>query len=761
MIKKIISCLVMSSLLATSLPTAAKTRIKRVEFKEANIRDTARILATLSGANIAVTKEASGASVDLLLQNVDVKHAVEMISRVSGLWYRYNKANNSYLIMTEKQYQDDIVVYRDDIIKSFTLKHQNVTATALTIQSLYGDRVILKLQKDLDDFSGIPSNYLETIQDLTSTSGKSNDNRVTVNNVNSNNRDSNASYAAQNNGSVNTPQDLEATKALIHQEVDNSQLSTTQLKQIQNNGSEQLDADAQGRKLGIKTPIFIATNKIHNLMFVRTSDERALAEIEDLIQESDKPTPQVLLETKILRITEGDAYTQDFDFSYNSALNVPGASYDDGTKITDILAGNATVKLEDMSVNNVNRVIQQYLDNSVRQAGFDAVTGGFYQYYSKFVNAKIELLEETNRAEVIAKPILLASNNRPSRLFIGEDQVIATSLDGGSTTTTNTGNTSTTSTTKTELETEVRKVGNTLALLPSVNEDGTVTIDILQSTSELKKQGMEFPFYNERTSEIDSVLLDTIEESTLKTIVVAKDGLTIALGGMINKVDKSERSTVPVLGDIPILGQMFQGKKDVESDAQYIMLITPHIITNPHDAKAKTEEIEELDYGRFSESTRAAEQALIQQEQVPERLDYITQAHAKPSSGLASAPVPASTLIRLNRHAARFLNGKSALDEDIHQRSQRVTDLSRLSSNALLSVRTNALFELEGIYLTVLEVTNQSSSSQVLPIDLIQGDWLSVSRTEKALAPFKAGSKRTGYLLIASKAPILTSVFEK
>lgn len=755
MIKKLISCLVMSSLLATSLPTAAKTRIKRIEFKEANIRDTARILATLSGANIAVTKEASGASVDLLLQNVDVKHAVEMISRVSGLWYRYNKANNSYLIMTEKQYQEDIVVYRDDIIKSFTLKHQNVTATALTIQSLYGDRVILKLQKDLDDFSGIPSNYLETIQDLTSTSGKNNNNRVTVNNIN-NNRGSNANYTTQNSGDVVTSQNQESTNALIHEEVDNSRLSTNQLKQIQDNGNEQIDADAQGRKLGIKTPIFIATNNIHNLMFVRTSDERALAEIEELIQESDKPTPQVLLETKILRITEGDAYTQDFDFSYNSALNVPGASYENGTKIADILAGDAIVQPEDMSVNNVNRIIQQYLDNSVKQAGFDAVTGGFYQYYSKFVNAKIELLEETNRAEVIAKPILLASNNRPSRLFIGEDQVIATGLDGGSTTITNAGDSSTTTNTNIELEVETRKVGNTLALLPSVNEDGTVTIDILQSTSELKKQGMAFPFYNTRTSEIESVQLDTIEESTLKTIVVAKDGLTIALGGMINKVDSSERSTVPVLGDIPILGQMFQGKKDVESDAQYIMLITPHIITNPHDAKAKTEEIEEIDYSRFNENTHEAEKALIQQEQAPERLSYNTK-----SSGLAGNPVPTSTLIRLNRHAARFLNGSTTLDDDIHQRSQRVSDLSRLSSNALLSVRTYALFELEDIHLTVLEVTNQSSRPQVFPIDLVQGDWLSVSRTKKTLAPFKTGSKRTGYLLIASKGPFLTSVFEK
>ena len=134
----------------------ASPHIELVEFKDAEVRDAARILATLTGTNVAVTREAGQARVDLLLQNTRLKDAIDMLTRVTGLWYRYNKIGNSYVIMTEKQYQEDIVIYRDDIIRTFTLRHQNVNSAALIIQSLFGDRVRLSLQKENDDFDGLP-----------------------------------------------------------------------------------------------------------------------------------------------------------------------------------------------------------------------------------------------------------------------------------------------------------------------------------------------------------------------------------------------------------------------------------------------------------------------------------------------------------------------------------------------------------------------------------------------------------------------------
>lgn len=689
------------ALLLTLQQTHAAT-ITRVEFKDANIRDAARILATLSGANIAVTREASDASVDLLLQNIELKHAVEMLSRVSGLWYRYSKGNNSYLIMTEKQYQEDIVIYRDDIIRSFTLKHQNVTATALTIQSLFGDRVTLKLQEDLDDFSGIPSDYLQSIDDQTSSSSGQNKNRVNITNVNSNNSGGNSNYSGESSGQITTLQSDEDTQALITSKTTKTQLDRTQLRQLD---TTHVNADGNGKKLGIKTPIFIATNRIHNLMFVRTSDEQAISDIENLIKTSDKPTPQVLLETKILRISQGESFDQDFDISYKSVLKTPTSGSQ--TSIT----------------------LDEIRDAAVTGAGFNGVTGGFYEYYSKYINAKIELLEEKNLAEIIAKPILLASNNRPSRLFIGEDQVIAVGLDGGSTTSSNNGNTSVTTSTDTQLETEVRKIGNTLALLPSVNDDGTVTIDILQSTSELKKQGMDFPFYNPTTGQIDSVKLDTVEESTLKTIVVAKDGHTIALGGMINQIDTDKQSTVPVLGDIPILGQLFRTKNEVESDAQYIMLITPHIIATPEEAAKKSRELEEIDFSRHADTASAID--------------------------TADDNIKISSIMRLNRHAARRLHNIPTSDSRIQTLPiQEIKLPTALLSQSLHSWPV-AAYKNDDAYLTIVKVQNLSQKPFEITPKALNGRWLSIAQERSVLGAFQNNINQpdSGYLYFTSRNP--------
>ncbi|WP_293264791.1 hypothetical protein [Neptunomonas sp.] len=702
--------------------------ITRVEFKEANIRDAARILATLSGANIAVTREASNATVDLLLQNIKLKHAVEMISRVSGLWYRYSKSNNSYLIMTEKQYQEDIVIYRDDIIRSFTLKHQNVTATALTIQSLFGDRVTLKLQEDLDDFSGIPSDYLKSIDEQTSSSSGQNNNRVNITNNNSrdngNNNSGNNNYSGESSGEITTLQSDDNIQASVST---NTKLSTTQMRML---NTTQVNADGNGKKIGIKTPIFIATNRIHNLMFVRTSDEQALSDIEDLIKKSDKPTPQVLLETKILRISQGENFSQDFDISYNSALNTSNANYKSGSTLQEVADGTATIELEDLSLNRVQQLAHQLAGSSVTKTGFNGLTGGFYEYYSKYVNAKIELLEEKNIAEVIAKPILLASNNRPSRLFIGEDQVIAVGLDGGSTTSNNNGIASVTTSTDTQLETEVRKIGNTLALLPSVNDDGTVTIDILQSTSALKKQGMDFPFFNPTTGQIDSVKLDTVEESTLKTIVVAKDGHTIALGGMINQVDSDTKSTIPVLGDIPLLGELFRTKKEVKSDAQYIMLITPHIIATPEDAAKKSRELEEIDFARHED----------------------TATSVKPE---ASPPVNMSHLMRLNRYAARVLHNKPTTTDIIKTLPVKQIKLPKVFLNKKMHSWPVAAYKSNGIYLTVVRIQNLSQTPFTIS-KKIPGQWVSIARERSTLGPFEnknSNQPDSSYLFFASKQP--------
>jgi general secretion pathway protein D len=67
--------------------------------------------------------------------------------------------------------------------------------------------------------------------------------------------------------------------------------------------------------------------------------------------------------------------------------------------------------------------------------------------------------------------------------------------------------------------------------------------------------------------------------------VQAKDGLTIAIGGLIDTSDREEEQSVPILSEFPILGEFFKRKVQQKSKRELLLLITPHIIETAHQGE--------------------------------------------------------------------------------------------------------------------------------------------------------------------------------
>ncbi len=98
-------------------------------------------------------------------------------------------------------------------------------------------------------------------------------------------------------------------------------LSSDKLAKIDANATEQgngsvVSAEALKGFSQSEQPIYVTVNREHNLIVVRTSDVLAIKDIESLVKEMDRPTPQVLLEMKILSLEIGDKYRQSFDLDY-------------------------------------------------------------------------------------------------------------------------------------------------------------------------------------------------------------------------------------------------------------------------------------------------------------------------------------------------------------------------------------------------------------------------------------------------------------
>lgn len=542
-----------------SLPE--NTIINKLEFNQANMLDVARALADISGLNFVATEEASKKNVTVFLQNISVISALEAITKNSGLWYRKDKDSGTFRIMSTEEYQRDLVVYREDTTRVFNLLHPNPVNVATAVRDLYGDRVILSYGSDYDDFNtgafnGSSSNGSSNQRNnggnsatgAPSGAGLSNGQSSLRRTITTGNTQTNNRLGITTNRNNNAVIDEKVTgtsgNGAITEKFTVDQLAKLEKAVEFDENGNLISADVIRGISRAQQPIYITVIRQQNMMILRTSDSIAVKEIESLVKEMDKPTPQVLLEMKILEVDVGDAYNQIFTF--------------------DALSNNGKHRAfarDDDEVSGTGKFVYRFLDDLI-----------FLQ---------LELLEKNNKANTVSSPVLLASNNRTARLFVGEERLLVR----GATLTDPVVNANgiTVTPAKITYETEIRNVGNTLNITPKINADGTVTLGIFQDTSSVNENAVDFPPLITNGTVVN-ISLDTVNTANIEGVVVAKDGLTVAIGGLIRNTVSKEESKVPVLGDIPVIGNVFKDKIESASRKELILLITPHIITAPSES---------------------------------------------------------------------------------------------------------------------------------------------------------------------------------
>lgn len=501
--------------------------IQKLEFKKAKLVDVMRTISEISDINIVPTKEAGESEVTIYLRNVTVHEAIDTISKSNGLWYRQDKESKAYRVMTTKEFQNDIIVFRDDVTQVFNLLHPNPIIVASAIEDLYGTRVILSLGIQPDDFG------------TGSTSGAGNGGTSARGGQASLRRSAGGSARGSGGGRrFSGGQNAIESEQAITEELSPERLARLeQAIAASGNGTLVSSDDLQGVS-NSEQPIYITVNREHNLIIVRTSDVAVLRDIERLIKEMDKPTQQVLLEMKILELTIGDSFNQLFDFAYVSR---------DGEEFVGL--GNSSIPTE---------------------------AGSFiYSFLDSRISARLELLQRNNQLNTISSPILLASNNRPSRVFVGEERILVTGVTATDPVISAVGTVITPG--RITYETELRDIGNTLNIIPKINADGTVTLSIQQDVSSVLEGAIALPPITVGNT-VQSFNIDSVRVANIEGIVVAKDGLTVAIGGLISNSKVNNETKVPVLGDIPLIGELFKRKDQTETKSELVLLITPRII---------------------------------------------------------------------------------------------------------------------------------------------------------------------------------------
>ena len=193
-----------------------------------------------------------------------------------------------------------------------------------------------------------------------------------------------------------------------------------------------------------------------------------------------------------------------------------------------------------------------------------------------------------NKVNILSSPHVLASDGKEAKIdvsnevpIISSETVISSSAEPLVTT-----------------DIQYRDTGVRLAVTPHINENGLVTMEVYQETSErgedVNVAGANYPSFFKRS---------------VDTTLTVRDDQTIVLGGLIRENKNQGRSGVPGLIDIPGLGWLFGDRNRTYDKAELIILLTPRVITSLDEVIAVTEEFEKkvaetIQYIRNKESSQ-------------------------------------------------------------------------------------------------------------------------------------------------------------
>ena len=594
---------------------AKKQVITRLELNDSTVLDATRLISEVSGINVVATQEAGIVELSLFLRHIKTIDAIETLCKVAGLWYREEEEVGLVRIMTTEEYGKDLVIYREEDTRVFTLLHPNVFSIAQHIQDLYGERVLLSLPRYYDDqflaTAGQQSQQLMMIMQMMGAMGGGGGMGMGGMGMGMGGFGGTSAFGGGGSfgrmggfgmggfgmgmggfgmgmggmgmgmGGGGPQQNTINYEAVNRRDelLNDETLTADQIQALGNQGAVASGSTSSERIQEVTSqepPIHVAINQTHGMIIVRTSDKVAMDSIATLIEQLDRPTPQVLLEVRILEVTLGDQFKSAFDFEFSQNKTTPAVG--DPAFVPSNLVNTATEQFIGPGAS--------YLDNGGSALGsgnFDVEADGstfVYQFLDQNFRARVQLLEEENRVNVIATPILLASNNRPASLRIGEERrftdsasTITNANQGGQTVGTN-------------IETSDQQIGTSLMMLPKINADRTVTLTIFQERTgdDTGKQDI-IPI-----SATQTVTRPVVSNATTVNTVVAKDGLTVAIGGMVEEKVVKRQLKVPLLGDIPTLGALFRKDFEQEQKTELIILITPHVISTPKQSEKATQE---------------------------------------------------------------------------------------------------------------------------------------------------------------------------
>jgi general secretion pathway protein D len=284
------------------------------------------------------------------------------------------------------------------------------------------------------------------------------------------------------------------------------------------------------------------------------ADEKTRQYISQVVSNLDRPKPQVLIKVVFVEVTHNDSLDFGFEsFSHNTGLGLM-------TNFTVFSSGSNTPTIAPESISSKTAVL-----------GSSAT--GLYQILGRDYQVTLHAIATAGKAKVLSRPSIIARNNQPATITVGQSVPLVTNVRFD-----NFGNAINSIT--------YQSVGIILRVTPFITSDGMVEMIISPETSELVQDRSQWvPISSGSSGTVSAPLINT---RSADTVIVTPDRQTVIIGGLIQDTKAASESKIPVLGDIPWLGNLFKRKMKSAGKTELLIFLTPNIIQAPGQMAALT-----------------------------------------------------------------------------------------------------------------------------------------------------------------------------
>ncbi|MCS2158428.1 type II secretion system secretin GspD [Scandinavium sp. H11S7] len=310
---------------------------------------------------------------------------------------------------------------------------------------------------------------------------------------------------------------------------------------------------AKGKMGSGKEELNITADESTNSLVI-TAQPNVMNSLEKVIAKLDIRRAQVLVEAIIAEVQDGSGLD----------VGVQWSSKHGGTQFT-----------------GTGLPIGQVKSGENKGSGFNGLATGFF---NGDFGMLLSALSTDGKNDILSTPSVVTLDNKEASFNVGQDVPV---LSGSQTTTgDNVFNT-----------VERKTVGTKLKIIPQINDGDTIHLKIEQEVSSVDANATE-----------DASLGPTFNTRTISNEVMVHSGQTVVLGGLIENVTKQNVSKVPLLGDIPLVGQLFRYTSQDSSKRNLMVFIHTTVLRDDDNFSAASKE--KYDQVRASQQQRLEEEKI-------------------------------------------------------------------------------------------------------------------------------------------------------